>query len=226
MTEVAQAAQETVQMGQIQQAQHRVVKLDIGCGPRKNEGHIGIDGLPFPGVDLIGDLSQTTWVLKPGEGFDIQANLDILEENPIGVTPTPSGYRFKDGVVDHVESSHFLEHLDGIQRIGFFNELGRVLKKGGTARFITPHWSHERAYGDPTHKFPPVCSWTYFYINAQWRSANAPHAGYTCDFDTNLAGTHDPNDQWVAFRNMETKAIMMTRNINTVTDLIANLTKR
>lgn len=72
---------------------------------------------------------------------------------------------WKDGEVDEVHCSHFLEHLTGAERIHFFNELYRVLKHGGQARIITPHWSHERAYGDPTHQWPPVCSWTYFYLD-------------------------------------------------------------
>lgn len=131
-----------------------------------------------------------------------------------------------DGVVDEVHCSHFLEHLTGTERIHFFNELARVLKPKAQARIITPHWSHERAYGDPTHMWPPVCSWTYFYLQKSWRDVNAPHVGYTCDFDYVLAGTHDPNDAHVAFRNIETKTIMMSRNINTTTDLIATLTKR
>ena len=37
---------------------------------------------------------------------------------------------------------------------------------------------------------------------------------------------HDPNDAWVAFRNMETKGVLMSRNINTTTDMIATITKR
>lgn len=195
-----------------------MIKLDLGCGPRKNESHIGIDSIAFDGVDFISDLSQDTWVLKP--------NGELKEEHQEIVEPLGMHYKFKDGVVDSIECSHFLEHLDGAERIKFFNELNRVLKKGGTARIVTPHWSHERAYGDPTHKFPPVCSWTYFYLNNDWRKANAPHAGYTCDFDFTLAGIHDPNDAWVAYRNQETKAILMSRNINTVTDLLANLTKK
>lgn len=133
---------------------------------------------------------------------------------------------WKDGEVDEVHTSHFLEHLTGTERIHFFNELHRVLKPGGQARIITPHWSHERAYGDPTHQWPPVCSWTYFYLEKSWRDVNAPHTGYTCDFGYVLAGTHDQNDVWVAFRNQETKQVLMSRNINTTTDMIATLTKK
>ena len=131
-----------------------------------------------------------------------------------------------DGSVSEVHCSHFLEHLTGAERIHFFNELYRVLKPGAQARIITPHWSNERSYGDPTHQWPPVCSWTYFYLDKEWRKINAPHVGYECDFVSVLAGTRDPNDAWVAFRNAETKSVLMTRNINTMTDMVATLTKR
>lgn len=131
-----------------------------------------------------------------------------------------------DNSVDEVHSSHFVEHLTGQERIFFFNELYRVMKPGTQARIITPSWSHERAYGDPTHQWPPVCGWTYFYLNKAWRDVNAPHVGYDCDFDYMLSGAHDPNDDHVAFRNLETKVIMMQRYVNTTTDLIAVLTKK
>lgn len=132
---------------------------------------------------------------------------------------------WEDNSVSEVHCSHFVEHLDGQERIKFFNNLYRILKPKGSATIITPHWSHERAYGDPTHKFPPVCTWTYFYLMKGWRDVNAPHSGYTCNFDASLQGVHDPNDAWVAMRNMETKAILMQRNINTTTDLVATITK-
>lgn len=142
----------------------------------------------------------------------------------------------EDGSADEVHCSHFLEHLTGAERIHFFNELYRVLKPGAQARIITPHWSHERAYGDPTHQWPPVCSWTYFYLDKNWREVNAPHCGYTCDFMlspreagdpvTVLSGIHDPNDAWVAFRTLEVKQVFMARNINTTTDMVATLTKK
>lgn len=172
------------------------IKVRLDIGCGKNK----IEG--FLGVDAIAF-----------EGVDVVA--DMREAWP-----------WDDSSVDEVHCSHFLEHLTGEQRIHFFNELYRVLKPGAQARIITPHWSHERAYGDPTHQWPPVCSWTYFYIDKNWRSINAPHVGYDCDFEYVLVGLHDQNDAWVAFRNQETKAVLMARNINTVTDLIATITKR
>jgi len=133
---------------------------------------------------------------------------------------------FEDDSVDEVHSSHFLEHLTGTERISFFNEMYRVLKPKATARIITPAWSNERAYGDPTHQWPPVTSWTYLYLNKDWRTGNAPHVSYTCDFDAVMCGTLDPNDTFVSLRNDETKGNLMRYNINTNVDLIATVTKK
>jgi SAM-dependent methyltransferase len=89
--------------------------------------------------------------------------------------------------------SHVLEHFTGVQRAHIFNELYRVLKPGGAAMIITPHWASNRAYGDFTHAWPPVSENLYTYLSKQWREEFAPDndiawnpAGYSCDFDSQL----------------------------------------
>jgi len=89
---------------------------------------------------------------------------------------------WKDGSVSEVHSSHFLEHLTGEQRIVFFNELYRVLQKDAKATIITPHWRSGRAYGDLTHQWPPVVEFFWYYLDKNWRAANAPHLALNCDF--------------------------------------------
>jgi hypothetical protein len=121
--------------------------------------------------------------------------------------------------------SHFLEHLKAEERIELMNECYRVLISGNKIEITSPSWSHERAYGDPTHQWPPITTWTFLYMNKSWRDINAPHVKYTCNFDWNVSGVHDPNDPWINFRNIETKSIMMSRNINTTTDIYVILTK-
>lgn len=34
------------------------MKLDLGCGPNKKEGFIGVDCRAFPGVDVVADLTK------------------------------------------------------------------------------------------------------------------------------------------------------------------------
>jgi hypothetical protein len=130
------------------------------------------------------------------EGVDLVADL---------TKPWP----WADNSVDEIRASHFVEHLEAGDRIHFVNEAFRVLKPGATAQIITPHWNSCRAYGDLTHKWPPVSEFWFNYLNRAWREANAPHGdAYTCDFELppvlalNIhPGFHDRNQeyqQWAA----------------------------
>lgn len=47
---------------------HEVI-LDIGCGPSKLVGSIGIDVLPYIGVDLVGDACNIL-LLFPDKSVD------------------------------------------------------------------------------------------------------------------------------------------------------------
>lgn len=134
-------------------------------------------------------------------------------------TPWP----WETGSVEEARASHFVEHLTGEERIPFFNELCRVLKPGAVATIITPDWSHSCAYGDPTHKWPPMSGWYPLYLNKAWRDVNAPHVGFTCDFDYQIAGSWD---EWLIPRNQEFKIFAMQRYINSQRDLIVHLTRR
>lgn len=127
-----------------------------------------------------------------------------------------------DSTVDEIFSSHFVEHLTGPERVGFFNEIYRVMKPGATAHVITPHWSHACAYGDPTHQWPPMSEWMVYYLNRQWRDMNAPHTGYTCDFAFQFAGSWDP---WLEPKNIEFRGFAMNRYTNSWRDLHVTLTK-
>lgn len=92
--------------------------------------------------------------------------------------------------VAEAHSSHFLEHLTSPERIHFMNELHRVLVPGGKCKIIVPIWSSSRAYGDPTHQWPPIGEMTFLYFSRDWRHKNAPHTdiawnpqGFKCDFE-------------------------------------------
>lgn len=148
------------------------------------------------------------------EAFD---GVDIVHD--LRNTPWP----WEDGSVESVHCSHFIEHLTGEERIVFFNELFRVLKVGGTAQIISPHWSNECAYGDPTHQWPPISGWTFMYLNKGWREANAPHVKYETDFDWMIGGSWD---QWLATRNQEMVQFAMQHYTNSYRDIIVTLTKR
>lgn len=174
-----------------------VLRLDLGCGTSKKEGFIGIDVLKSKSVDYVWDLRKTPW--KMGS--------KVIAANS----------------VDEVHASHFVEHLTASERIDFVNELWRVLKIGGKATIVTPHWASCRAYGDLTHQWPPVSEMWYYYLSDEWRSVNAPHnTGYKCNFDHGVGWNLHAS---LTTRNQEHQMHAVQFYKEAAQDLIATLTK-
>jgi SAM-dependent methyltransferase len=67
------------------------------------------------------------------------------------------GLPFSDETVDYILADNILEHIPVNDHFGeddfafIMNECLRVLKPGGKMEVITPLWSSEVAYKDPTH---------------------------------------------------------------------------
>lgn len=178
------------------------MKLDIGCGPNKKEGFTGVDQYQFDGVDIIGNPATSFF-------WERQIGYDVVEE---------------------AHASHFVEHLDAQERIEFYNGLWRSMKVGAKATIITPYWASNRAYGDPTHKWPPVSEFSFFYLGREWRAGNAPHTdkkwlpiGYDCNFEVGWGYNPHPI---LATRNREYQEMALTFHKEAAQDMIATLTKR
>ena len=149
---------------------------------------------------------------RPFEGVAVVCNL--------GSDPWP----WDHSSVDEAHCSHMLEHLTPKERIHFVNELHRVLKPGSKAAIITPHFGSVRAYGDLTHQWPPVVSFWYLYLNAEWRKTNAPHNDeYTCDFDHGYGFGLHPT---VQTRNQDYQNYAVIHLLEGAQDLHVTLTKR
>jgi Methyltransferase domain len=134
------------------------IKLDLGCGTRKQPGYQGVDVIAFVGVEHVLDIRVTPW-------------------------------KWADNSVSDIHCSHFLEHLTAWERVAFLNECYRVLVPAGKMQIVVPHWCSCRAYGDPTHQWPPVSEFSPLYWNREWREREAPHTdyhnrpdGFRCDF--------------------------------------------
>lgn len=131
---------------------------------------------------------------------------------------------WQDETVDEVHCSHMVEHLTAPQRVHFVNELCRVLKRGGKAAIVVPHWASCRAYGDLTHQWPPVSEFWFYYLNAEWRKVNAPHNdGYSCDFDATWGYSLHPS---LNVRNVEFQQFALNSHKEAAQDIVATLTKR
>ncbi len=179
------------------------LKLDLGCGKNKQKDFIGVDVRPFEGVDQVVDLTLRASILdKPGKFL-----------------PWP----WPDESVEAVHCSHFVEHLEPFERIHFVNELYRVLEPGGKALIVTPHWASTRAYGDLTHKWPPVSEFWFYYLNREWREANAPHNdGYTCDFKVTWGYSFGPE---LSVKNEEYRNYALQNFKDAAQDIVATFIK-
>jgi len=193
--------------------ERKFLKLDLGCGPHPREGFEGVDSRNF-GQPWQCDLATTPWRLTRFATMKGQS-----EAYPVsGVEP------LGDGSVEEVHCSHFLEHLTGPQRIHFVNELHRVLVPGGKCMVVTPHWASNRAYGDLTHQWPPVSEMWFYYLNAEWRAANAPHNDfYRCDFEATWGYALHPE---LTQRNQEYQMHALSFWKEAAQDIIATLTKK
>lgn len=164
------------------------LKLDLGCGPNPREGFAGVDRIAFNERIQEFDLRQ----------------------------PWP----WADQSVSEVWCSHFVEHLEPHERCHFFNELYRILKPNrrengrdveGFATIVVPHWGSCRAYGDPTHRWPPMGEMFWYYLCEDWRLSQAPHTdkrhweqGYNCHLECRWGNSWNPaiaarNEEWKAF---------------------------
>lgn len=186
------------------------LKLDLGCGngDRKRPGFIGVDFEQRPNKDGT-----------PG--------VDVVHD--LTVAPWP----FEDESVEEVHASHMLEHIPANKRPVIFNELYRILKKGGKGTFITPHWASNRAYGDISHQWPPVSEMFWYYLDKKWRQENAIHLdseyrpGATDAFSCDFRGTpwHYSLAQWTVGRTEEWKMEALARFKEAAQDMIATVTK-
>ena len=191
------------------------LKLDFGCGPNKREGFTGVDSIAFPGVDIVMNVvEKDSWTsLEPQPTLNVSFKKWPWEDNSVG----------------EAHASHFIEHLEPMERWHFFNELYRVLKPGAKATIITPDWCSQRAYGDMTHKWPPVSGFFWFYLSKEWRAVNAPHndsqhvkGGLSCNFGATWGPSLHPE---LVSRNQEYQQHAINFWKESCQDMICTLTK-
>lgn len=180
--------------------------------------------IAVPPADVLVEQKQFRLDLACGqvcaagfEGVDIAPGDGVKHVVDLMTTPWP----FETSSVDEARSSHFFEHLDGDQQIGFMNELWRILKPGAGALITTPFGWSVRAWQDPTHK-RPIFVETYLYYQKAWREANklthGPYAKILCDFD--ITTPHQAIDGFLQNKNLETQQWLARHCVNTVHDIV------
>jgi predicted SAM-dependent methyltransferase len=185
----------------------QIIAVDLGCGQNKSTTQFFEEHMKIVPDKVIGvDIAKC-------DGVDIIHDL------------TKFPYPFKDKSVDAIFSSHFVEHLDGDERIKFFNECYRILKPGGVMRHLHPYYKSVRAYQDPTHKWPPITENSYLYWDKSWREMNKlDHYPINCDYEFNIYYVWQ--DPTVANKSEETRMFNVDKYWNVVADMVVDMKKR
>lgn len=180
----------------------RPLKLDIACGQRKLQGFKGIDIAPDSDADIVHDLMQFPW--------------------PIDTSS-----------VKEASCSHFVEHIphyrpewkgvDGWWL--FFDELWRVMKKGGIVNILHPYVMSGRAFWDPTHvRFIHEATW--YYLDPEWRDMQKlDHYPTIANFEVLNINGNGLSDDHIS-RSAERQAMERNHYWNVVQDLAITLKAR
>jgi len=97
----------------------KVIKLNLGCGGRPLPGYINID------MDSLKTLK---------ERYPFQTFPEDIEIFDYDILNLP----FPDASIMEINADSLVEHLSFIEEPLFFNEIKRLLKRGGLFQFSTP----------------------------------------------------------------------------------------
>jgi hypothetical protein len=126
------------------------IRLDIACGQQHQDGFVGMDIRPGPGVDIIHDINIHPWPL-PDESVTMAIASHIVEHIPPVIVDLARGTWFP-----------FLEFMD---------ECWRVMIPDGQLAIATPHGYSPGYLQDPTHCNPCYES-TFLYFDPLENSSN------------------------------------------------------
>lgn len=83
------------------------MKLDIGCGPCKGEGFIGMDAFKYEGVDIVWNINDLPWPLEDNSVEYLRAN-QVIEHLPNLLGFFKEAHRIsKNGAILHIETPHY-----------------------------------------------------------------------------------------------------------------------
>ncbi|HLX53440.1 MAG TPA: methyltransferase domain-containing protein [Aquella sp.] len=173
------------------------LRVELGSGPSKPEGFIGVDIVDLPGVtDVVHDLEQFPWP-------------------------------FEDNSVEEIICCHVFEHIEGKLRGKFMDEVWRILEMGGKATFTTPAWNSERSIQDFSHAFPAITGNSYAYFVRDWREQNKLTFGVydlKCNFEVDVKAMISDNYSELN-RGKEEMHSFAKHHLNTFSDIVATLIK-
>lgn len=198
------------------------IKLDIACGQNKQEGFVGIDVAPCPGVDIVHDLWTYPW---PIEDSSVET---AFCSHYIEHIPAEYIWLFNGRSIDPLHKRPDPEKaVDRVVRkdalLAFFDEVWRVLVPEGQITIICPRWGSIRCWQDPTHR-RAISENTFLYTWKWWREQNKlDHYNVECDFDFTYGFFPDP--EW-GLRSDEARTFGSKHYLNVLNDIQCTLTKK
>jgi predicted SAM-dependent methyltransferase len=177
---------------------------------------------PEPPKLLKLDLGSGQSSREGFEGVDFVAAPGVKHVVDLLKFPWP----FPDGSCDELHCSHFFEHVPGLLRGKFMDEVYRILVPEGKITIICPYYTSIRATQDFTHEWPPVSPNSFLYFNRKWREDNKlTHGHYEIKSDFDFVYGYAINASWSS-RQDEARQFGFDHYNNTIDDLHVTLTKR
>lgn len=143
------------------------IKLDIGCGGSKQNGFVGMDIRPLPGVDVVQDLEKFPWPL-PNESVSFAMTSHVIEHiNPGRSDPRLAGLiemLKKKKLITQTEIDQYIGEPDpGSIFLRFMDEVWRIMKYDGQFACVLPYGGSQGYLQDPTHiNQRNIATWCYF----------------------------------------------------------------
>lgn len=134
------------------------IRLDIGCGPNKKPGWVGMDIRPLEGVDVVHNILDFPWPF-PDDCACITQLSHLLEHIPATDYKLVKEYdevgNLKDVKLERVWA-----------QIALMDELWRITENDGQIWITAPYgWSHGFVQ-DPTH-VKPINEFLFEYFDPQ-----------------------------------------------------------
>ena len=175
------------------------MKLDLGCGPNKAEGYVGVDIIDFEGVDKVFDIGALNWPLEDGSVDEARA-CHVLEH----LTP--------------VQRMNFFNELHRVLKVGGRCEIITPHWASGRAYGdMTHQWPPVSEF------FYFYLDKKWRAENAPHVDAKYHPAGFSCDFEATWGyGIHHT----IAGRNDEFQQFAINFYKEAAQDLHATVTKK
>ena len=194
------------------QKEQPVLKYDLACGDRKQEGFLGVEIEKTKSADIVANILEFPWKFAKDNSVDELYTSHFIEHIPMCYWNKGNDY------------THVIKDANSVELFEkFIEECHRVLKPGGKLTIVAPYYSSMRAWQDPTHR-RAISDATFYYFDRNWRKANLlEHCHADVDFE--FSGGYNINQQYVS-RNLEAQQFAFKNYINSIDDIVVNLIKR